>query len=207
MDSKSHITELAELREQFGDPLPVAVACVREQLDEHHKLFIQHSPLMCVATSDADGQPSISPKGDPPGFVHVADDRTLVIPDRPGNNRILSFQNLLENPKIALIFFVPGVRETLRIEGEARIVTDQELRELGRVHSKLPRVATVVRVTKAYFHCGKALIRSKAWQPEGKVAPGALPSFAQVMKEQTKAPMPVEQLDAFIESEYKKQLY
>ena len=207
MEIKSPIRDLDKLRGLFGEPIHVAVACEKDRLDEHHKRFIEYSPLICIASSSSAGQPFVSPKGDAPGFVHVADDHTLVIPDRPGNNKIHGFQNLIENPRLGLIFFIPGVRETLRIEGDATIATDEDIVQLGKARNKIPTLATVVRVTKAYFHCGKALIRSKAWDEESRIAPGVLPSFAQVIKDQTQAPMPVEEVQEFMEREYTEQLY
>lgn len=207
MEVKSPITDLAELRKLFGEPVHVAVASEKDRLDAHHRRFIENSPLICIASSNSAGQPFVSPKGDAPGFVHVADEQTLVVPDRPGNNKILGYQSLLENPKLGLIFLIPGVRETLRIEGEATIATDPEILLLGKARGKVPTLATVVRVTKAYFHCGKALIRSKAWEDEARIAPGVLPSFAQVLKDQTRAPMPVEEVQGFIQKEYEEELY
>lgn len=201
------IADAAGLDEQFGQPNDLVLACVKTSMDRYHKLFIAHSPLVCLASCSANGQPTISPKGDAPGFVRALDDRTLVIPDRIGNKKVLSFRNLVENPAVALIFFVPGCRETLRVEGKARIVRDPETLELGRVGQSLPAVATVVEVTRVYFHCGKALVRSKLWAPESRVAGGVLPSLGELLTVQTPFSGSIEEADAFAEDEYANRLY
>ena len=159
------INDPQELRDHFGEPLHIAVAVEKPQLDKHHRRFIEHSPFICIASAGGDGQPAVSPKGDTPGFVKVIDDKTLLIPDRPGNNKVEGFGNMVENPKVSLIFFIPGITETLRIHGEAEIVLDKELLKFGKAGAKLPKTATLIKVTKAYMHCGKALIRSKLWDP------------------------------------------
>ena len=207
MSAQNRIDEQAQLRSYYGDPHPVAVAIEKTYLDEHHKSFIENSPFVCVATSGKDGQPAISPKGDAPGFVTVLDDNTLVLPDRPGNNKVLGFRNLLENERIAMIFFVPGVRETLRVEGVAQIVLDPETLELGKEKDKLPRAATVVSVTKAYMHCGKAVIRSRLWDEDIKAAAANITSFAKVIREQTNTPKSLQDVEALIDHEYTDVLY
>jgi len=181
--STDAIASREALRSHYGEPLDIAVACEKPKLDKHHKRFIAHAPFMCLATSGAGGQPSVSPKGDAPGFVHVLDDETLVIPDRPGNNKVESFCNILENPKVSLIFFIPGISESLRIHGDAQIVTDTKMLELGKARSKLPPAAIVVKVTKAYLHCGKALIRSKLWDPATQVERSTLPTAGKILAE------------------------
>ena len=205
--STDAIASREALRSHYGEPLDIAVACEKPKLDKHHKRFIAHAPFMCLATSGAGGQPSVSPKGDAPGFVHVLDDETLVIPDRPGNNKVESFCNILENPKVSLIFFIPGISESLRIHGDAQIVTDTKMLELGKARSKLPPAAIVVKVTKAYLHCGKALIRSRLWDPERHIEKGVIPPFGQVVKEQVGAPMSAEEMQDVIDQEYEDKLY
>lgn len=195
------------LRERYGEPVALALAVIKTELDRHHRRFIEHSPFLCLAAAGADGQPSVSPKGDAPGFVKVLDERTLLLPDRPGNNKLEIFHRLLENPKVALIFFVPGVQETLRIEGEAEVTTEPSLLEAGRVGAKLPPAAVVVRVKRAYFHCGKALIRSRLWDPERHVAPGVIAPFAQVLEEQSAAQERQSELQARLDDLYANKLY
>ena len=123
------ITDLDSLEKHFDAPLDIAVAVERNSLDDYQKQFIQLCPFVCIATADTDGIPTISPKGDAPGFVRIIDDSTLLIPDRPGNNKIESFHNLLENPGVAIIFIIPGVHETLRIKGRAEINTSESMLE------------------------------------------------------------------------------
>ena len=201
------ITEPQELREHFGEPLHIAVAVEKTQLDEHHRRFIEHSPFICLASAGDDGQPAVSPKGDTPGFVRILDDKTLLIPDRPGNNKVEGFGNIVENPKVSLIFFIPGIIETLRIHGNAEIVLDTDLLKLGMAGSKLPATATLVNVTRAYMHCGKALIRSKLWDSERHIAKGVIPPFGQVIKEQAGVPKSRQEVQEIVDQEYQDNLY
>ncbi|HJP36018.1 MAG TPA: MSMEG_1061 family FMN-dependent PPOX-type flavoprotein [Gammaproteobacteria bacterium] len=195
------------VREHFGEPLHVAVAIVRDSLDQHHRTMIAHCPFICIATADAAGQPVVSPKGDAPGFVHVLDDHTILIPDRPGNNKVLGFSNIVENPKISVLFIIPGNAETLRIEGEARIALDDELLELGVAKGKRPPAALLVRVTKAYAHCGKSMLRSQLWDPARHVAKGDLPSLGEMIKAQAGTPLSVAEAEAVVADAYKNNLY
>lgn len=201
------ITGPRELRNHFGEPLHIAVAVEKPALDKHHRRFIEHSPFICMASSGADGQPAVSPKGDAPGFVKILDDNTLLIPDRPGNNKVEGFGNMVENPKVSLIFFIPGITETLRIHGEAEITLDEELLDFGKAGAKLPKTATLIKVTKAYMHCGKALIRSRLWDPERYIAKGVIPSFGLVVKEQANVPMSQEEVQGVVDQEYRDNLY
>lgn len=201
------ITDRQELRDHFGEPLHIAVAVEKPQLDEHHRRFIEHSPFVCFASAGGDGQPAVSPKGDAPGFVKVLDEKTLLIPDRPGNNKVEGFANIVENPKVSLIFFIPGIMETLRVHGEAEIVLDADLLKLGKVGSRPPTTATVINITKAYMHCGKALIRSKLWDPDRHIAKGVIPPFGQVIKDQSGVPKTQEEVQVIVDQEYQDNLY
>lgn len=205
--AQNTITDPKDLRDHFGEPLGIAVACEKPRLDKHHRRFIENSPFMCIASAGADGQPAVSPKGDAPGFVRVMDDTTLLIPDRLGNNKVEGFRNMLENPKVSLIFFIPGIIESLRIHGEVEIVRDEALLKLGAAKDKLPATAIVVKVTKAYMHCGKALIRSQLWDPEQHVAKDIIAPFGQVVKEQVNAPMTPEEVQSKIDHAYTEDLY
>ena len=128
--------------------------------------FIAKSPFCIIASSDPQGTIDVSPKGDPPGFVRVLDDKRLAIPDRPGNRRIDTFHNLMRDPRVGLLFIIPGKTETLRISGEARIVRDLELRESLQFKGKVPALALVVYVTHAFMHCPKCMVRGSIWQPD-----------------------------------------
>ena len=201
------INDHEELRDHFGEPLHIAVAVEKPQLDEHHRRFIEHSPFICIASAGADGQPAVSPKGDAPGFVKILDDKTLLIPDRPGNNKVEGFGNMVENPKVSLVFFIPGIMETLRVHGEAEIVLDEELLKLGKVGARSPSAATRINVTKVYMHCGKALIRSKLWDSNQHIAKGVIPPFGLVVKEQAGVPMSQEEVQGVVDQEYQDNLY
>jgi hypothetical protein len=176
------ISEIEELREVYGFPPDnsVAVRTVLPKLDRHHQAFIALSPFLVIASADAQGSPDVSPKGDLPGFVTVLDEHTLVIPDRPGNKKLLTLNNILENPSVSLIFFIPGRVDSLRVNGKAHITTDPTLLAPFEIKGKIPQSALVVAVDQAWLHCGKALIRSQLWEPEAQVAPDALPSLGQM---------------------------
>lgn len=201
------IIDQVTLHERYGEPVKLAVACELDHLDEHHKQFIRRSPFLCLSAVGADGQPSVSPKGDAPGFVEIIDEHTLLIPDRVGNNKVETFENVIDNPKVACIFFVPGLRETLRLWGEAEIFQDPALLERSKVRGKLPEAALLIRVIKAHFHCGKALVRSRLWDPDGHVAPGEFPPFGQVIKDQTRVADSAEELQAGMDELYTEKLY
>ena len=178
------IEDLSEIREIYGQPMERAVKKQLPRLEKHSRAFIAMSPFLVIASTDPDGRCDASPKGDAPGFVRVLDDETLLIPDRLGNNRIDTISNLLACPGVGLIFFVPGLRETLRVNGKVRITTDPALLEPCTVQGKLPRSGFLVSVEEVYFHCGKALIRSDLWNPEKFVAQTEFPSLGRVIAEQ-----------------------
>ncbi|MBL8699261.1 MAG: pyridoxamine 5'-phosphate oxidase family protein [Alphaproteobacteria bacterium] len=201
------VTSAAELREIFGSPSALAAVKVIPALDAHCRNFIALSPFLVIASTSRDGRADASPKGDPPGFVKVLDDRTLAIPDRLGNNRIDTFLNVVENPEIGLIFFVPGVEETLRVNGRAVISRDPTLLSRMVEQGKTPKVALVVSVREAYLHCAKALKRSRLWDPAAKVPRTALPSLARMILDQAKRDDPVEEVEARIEDAYRTKLY
>jgi PPOX class probable FMN-dependent enzyme len=207
MQFKDIITDPAQFRELMGEPPPACVAKTIALLDRHCRTFIASSPFVLIASSNARGQMDISPKGDPSGFVRVLDESTLAIPDRPGNRRADTFTNVLENPRVGLIFFVPGKSETLRISGRAKIVRDRDLRESMAVRDKAPDFALVVEVQEAFFHCSKCIIRSDLWNPQGWPALEGLPNLAQTMVDGGKLPMPVEELEEIIKQDESERLY
>jgi PPOX class probable FMN-dependent enzyme len=201
------IADLSTLEQHFDEPMDIALACMFDSLDKYHQQFIEHSPFVCLATSDKDGQPTISPKGDAPGFVRVVDENTLVMPDRIGNNKVESFHNLVENPKMGLIFMVPGMRETLRISAEASITSDHEVLRFAQVGKNPVKTGLLIKISKVYFHCGKAMIRSKLWDENSKITPGTLPSFGQILKAQTKLDATDEEAEGLLENAYTNELY
>ena len=207
MNFKDVIADPAQLREVMGNPPPACVAKTIAVLDRHCRAYIARSPFVLIASSNARGQMDISPKGDAPGFVRVLDDRTLAIPDRPGNRRADTFTNVLENPKIGLIFLVPGKSETLRVSGSAKIVRDADLLESMAARGKTPDLALVVAVEEAFFHCAKCIIRSSLWVPQAWPSLDGLPNLAQTMVDAAALPMSVETFEEIIKKDESERLY
>ena len=179
--SDYEITSEAQLRELTGSPVHELVQVKSTpMITPPLRTYIEQSPFLCLATHSADGSSDVSPRGDAPGFVHILDDKTLVIPERPGNKRLDSVVNIINQPQLALVFMIPGVLETVRVNGRGVISTDPELLALFPVNGKLPQLAIVVTVEEAFGHCSKAFRRSKLWQddylPKDKV-----PSLAEMM--------------------------
>ena len=204
---QDRITDRDALHEYYGEPVAMAVKCEFDSLDAHHRFFIQHSPFLCLAGAGRDGQPSVSPKGDAPGFVKVLDDKHLLLPDRIGNKKVETFEHLLENPKVALVFMVPGIKEVLRIWGEAEIRRDPELLDQVRGRGKRPPAALLIRITKAYFHCGKSVIRSRLWDPASQENASKFPPFGCVIRDQGQVKESAEALQADMERRYRELLY
>jgi PPOX class probable FMN-dependent enzyme len=203
----SIIEHIGEIREIYGHPMERTVKKQLPRLEKHSRAFIALSPFLVMATCDTEGRCDASPKGDAPGFVTVLDDETLLIPDRLGNNRVDSIGNILQHPRIGLIFFVPGIRETLRVNGRARITTDPALLEPTAVNGKLPRSGILVAADEVYFHCGKALIRSDLWNPEKHVARKDFPSLGIVIAEQIGQKVAPEEAERATEESYVARLY
>ncbi|MDE2515648.1 MAG: pyridoxamine 5'-phosphate oxidase family protein [Rhodospirillales bacterium] len=180
MDASDCITDLATLEAVYGTPSAPALAKEIDFLHPHYQAMIATSPFMVLATSGPDGM-DCSPRGDPAGFVTVADARTLLIPDRRGNNRTDSLRNILADPRVALLFLIPGIGETLRVNGRAEIVIAPALLEQFREQGKLPRSVLRVTVEKAYFQCPKALVRSRLWDPSLHLARSSLPSTGSIL--------------------------
>ena len=178
------IEDPGRLRALYGPPSEQSLKKQSSRLDQHARDFIAGSPLLVIASCDPTGRCDASPKGDAPGFVQVLDDRTLLIPDRLGNNRVDTIGNLLECPGIGLIFFVPGINETLRVNGRARITTDPLLLQPLAVNGKAPRSGILITADEVYFHCGKALIRSAVWNPERHRKRSDFPGLGRVLTEQ-----------------------
>jgi PPOX class probable FMN-dependent enzyme len=201
------IEDIGEIREIYGEPMERAVKKQLPRLEKHSRAFIALSPFLVIASSDANGRVDASPKGDAPGFVRVIDDETLLIPDRLGNNRIDTISNLLDSPGVGLIFFVPGLRETLRINGTARVTTDPALLEPCTVQGKVPRSGILVTAEEVYFHCGKALIRSDLWNPEKMLKHSDFPSLGRIIAEQIGDGRPIEESERYTAESYRTRLY
>jgi PPOX class probable FMN-dependent enzyme len=202
------VTSEQELRTTVGHPTELALRKQLPELDVHCRDFIARSPFLLLATANAQGQCDVSPKGDVPGFVLVLDDRHLAIPDRPGNRRLDGMKNLLENPHVGLIFLIPGKEETLRINGRAWIVRDEELLERMTVTGKRPQLAIGVEVEECFFHCAKAFKRSRLWQPAEWSDGSGLAPAAQVFLDHAKpAGATVEDVERRLQESYTKRLY
>jgi PPOX class probable FMN-dependent enzyme len=176
------IRDEAVLREVIGSPTELVLTKIADRLNALTRQFVEHSPFVCVATARPDGGLDVSPRGDPPGFVRILDERTLVLPDRPGNRIADTLTNLLEDPRIALLFLIPGIGDTFRVNGRARIVDDAELLAPSAVDGKVPRLGLLVSIEEAYTQCSKALIRSDLWNPEHHVDRSELPSSGEILR-------------------------
>lgn len=194
------------LRAHMGQVSPLADRKVLARLDAHCRRFIELSPFLVLATADADGRVDASPRGDPPGFVRVLDDTALVLPDRPGNNRVDSFANLLASPGVGLIFFVPGIDETLRVNGTARLSTDADALADSAIAGRVPRTGLLVQVEEAFFHCAKALKRAHLWDPAVQVDRRTFPTLGRILADQI-AGIRADEADERVETSYRDRLY
>ncbi len=177
------IDDEAALRALLGEPLAIVSAKTSDRLNRLTRQFIERSPLVLIATSARDASCDVSPRGDPAGFVRILDDRTLLIPERPGNRLADSLRNIVESPHVGLLFIIPGVGDTFRVNGRATLTTDSALLEPSAVEGKTPRLGILVDVEQAFTHCSKAFIRSDFWNPERFVDRGTLPTNGEIHKE------------------------
>jgi PPOX class probable FMN-dependent enzyme len=201
------ITTEDQLREAIGHPGAGAATKAIDHIDHHFAGFIEKAPFVLIASSDGAGNQDISPKGDPAGFVLVLDEHTLAIPDRPGNRRADTFSNILKNPGVALFFMVPGIAETLRVQGTASIVRDAALRDRMAVNGKAPALALVVRVHDAFMHCAKCIIRSDLWDSASWPNPADVPSLSNAIIEQKGYQITPEQLQRSLQKDVEERLY
>ena len=207
MDSVEIVKDITEIREIYGEPMERTIKKQLPRLEKHSRAFIALSPFLVIASTGPSGLCDASPKGDAPGFVRVIDDETLLIPDRLGNNRVDTIGNLLSSPGVGLIFFVPGVNETLRVNGRARITTDPALLEPCTVQGKVPRSGILITAEEVYFHCGKALIRSDLWNPDKHVAQSDFPSLGRIIAEQIGDGRSIEESERYTAESYRTRLY
>ncbi|ASR38557.1 pyridoxamine 5'-phosphate oxidase [Prauserella marina] len=178
------VTTEAELREIVKEPPQPIWDKDIARIDQHARTIIAHSPFVLLATSAPDGTCDVSPRGDPPGSVLVLDDNTLALANRPGNRRVDSFRNVLHNPHVGLLFLVPGMNETLRVNGSATLVSDAPFFDDLVVKDKRPDLAVVVHVEELYMHCAKAFLRASLWQPDTWPERNSLPSLGRISKDQ-----------------------
>ncbi|MDQ0785300.1 PPOX class probable FMN-dependent enzyme [Streptomyces sp. B3I7] len=188
----------------IGEPDPMAKNKIIDHIDEQYHRFIAHSPFLTMATSDAAGSADCSPRGDYPGFVKVLDPHTLVIPDRPGNRIADAFRNLAGNDGIGLLFLIPGMRETLRVNGRAYPTDEPEVLARLQAEGRTPRLAIVVRVEQAYAHCGRALVRSRLWDPASRALADEMPTPGEMFTAQLGLDIDPRVIDAGLEETYRK---
>jgi PPOX class probable FMN-dependent enzyme len=177
----THITTEAELRDVIGSTTPVVQSKISDRLNDLTRQFIERSPFMLLASSSADGTCDVSPRGDPPGFVHILDEQTLLLPERPGNKLADSLRNVLDNPHVGLLFLIPGVGDTLRVNGRATLTTDSTLLAPLAVEGKTPKLGLLVEIDEVFTHCSKAFIRSDLWNPERHIERSELPSQGEIL--------------------------
>lgn len=201
------VTSEAEVRAIIPGTIERQVRKVIDHIDEHVRIWIERSPFMTMATYSSTGAVDVSPKGDPAGFVKVIDEKTLAIPDRPGNHRFDSFLNIFQTGRIGLMFLVPNRLEVVRVSGTAQVVRDLELRKRMAVEGKVPDFAIVVRVEEAFYHCGKAVIRSALWEPEKAVSVEGLPTYGRALKAHGALDTPLEEIERLTEDNLKYRLY
>ena len=196
-----------ELRGYFPISVERAKLKVLDGLDRHCIDFIARSPFLCIGTSRPDGCSDVSPRGDPPGFVHVADANTLLIPDRPGNNRLDTMSNIMHNPKVGLLFFIPGLGETLRVNGDAWIIDDEG--ELARFEFQrhIPKVAIAVTVREAFIHCAKAIRRSRLWEEDAKIDPNSFTRIGDIISDHIKGRKSGDEIEEILKENYRTQMY
>ena len=207
----ARFNDVIETREQFrsimGEPSDKVTRKSLSALDRHCGLFIGRAPFMLIASADSNGKTDVSPKGDPIGFVKILDDKTLAIPDRLGNKRADTIENVLQNPSVGLIFLIPGKTETLRVSGKAQVVRDEALRDSMAVKGKSPDFVIIVTVEEAFFHCSKCMIRSKLWLTEHWPDLQGLPRLAQTMVDGGKLELTEGEMHEIVVNDERERLY
>ena len=201
----------AELRKAFPATHDIAIKKCLNHIDTYARAFIERSPFLCIGTQTDDGRADVSPRGDPSGFVRILDERTLLIPDRPGNNRLDTLSNILTNPAVGLLFLVPGFDDTMRVNGRAVLTNDPKLLESMAINDRVPTIAIAVHVEEVFIHCAKALRRSKLWEASELQDRSEVPSLMKIIMDQTDSapsdPGEQKKLDDALEEEYRKTLY
>lgn len=201
------LTSREELRGLYKATHERAIQKELGALDPHAKAFIGRSPFLLIGSSDGKGNADVTPRGDRPGFVAVLDDRTIAIPDRPGNNRLDTLENVIANPSVGLLFLIPNMNETLRLNGLARITTYEGLRERLAVDGKLPTTVLVVEVRSVYIHCAKAFLRSNLWAPETWPARSEMPTLGEILKDQIAFAATAAETDEALAEAYAKTMW
>ena len=214
-EEKQFVTTLAELDAIVPPPSGGAAGKTMRRIERYARQFIGLSPFCCLSTSDGQGNADVTPRGDQPGFVRVLDETTLLVPERPGNNRMDSLRNIIQNPSLGLLFLIPGFEDTLRVNGRGRVTKDPKVLADSAVDGKLPKFGVLVSVDEAFFHCAKAFRRSRLWDPTAQLPRNTMPTLARMIMDQMaevaqeKLPEQAEvsAVDAEIEEDYRTQLY
>lgn len=205
--AKDIVTDVDELYDGARQPYENQKRKIIDHLDPHCRNWIEHSTFLTMATVDRSGNMDVSPKGDPAGFVKVLDDKTLAIPDRPGNHRYDGFRNILETGRVGLVFLVPNRNEVVRVNGHAQVVRDIEIRQELSMKGRVPDYAVIVHVEEAFYHCGKAIIRSRLWHPEEAGPVDALPTYAQALMDMGQLTEDMSDLEDRLRHNDEKRLY
>ena len=203
------VTTRDELRTIYKTPRPTDASMRKELrgLDGHCRSFIGKSPFVLIGSSDNSGNADVTPKGDKPGFTAILDNSTIAIPDRPGNNRLDTLENIIRNPSVGLLFLIPGMNETLRVNGDARITVDPTLRERLAVDGREPQSVIVVTVKAAYMHCAKAFMRSELWKPDSWYDRATLPTLGKILSDQMAHAETVDDFDRSLDDAYSKTMW
>lgn len=215
VEEKQFVTSLAELDAMVPPPTGGAAGKTMHRIERYARQFIGLSPFCCLATSDGKGNADVTPRGDKPGFVRVIDEKTLLVPERPGNNRMDSLRNIIQNPSLGLLFLIPGFEDTLRVNGRGRVTKDPGLLADSAVNGKLPKFGVLVAVDELFFHCAKAFRRSRLWDPAAQLPRDTMPTLARMIMDQMAevankalpAQAEVSAVDAEIEENYRTELY
>jgi PPOX class probable FMN-dependent enzyme len=207
MEHPPRIDNEDSLRAVYQQPMKAVREKSLPHLDRHSRRFIELSPFFCIGSSQPNGLADVSPRGGEPGFVHALDDGHIAFPDRPGNNRLDTLTNILHQPAVGLLFFLPGVHEMLRVNGLASISTEEPLMARFVHDAKRPRSVVVIETREVYFHCSKALRRSDLWNPDKHLPKGVFPSLGQIARDQLKLLIPARVIDFALRQDAKKNLY
>ncbi len=207
----SRIAEKSTLKARMGEVGELAAKKTLPRIDKYARIYIERSPFLCIGTADEHGHADVSPRGDPPGFVRVVDDKTLIIPDRPGNNRVDTMSNIIANPKVGILFLIPGIDDTLRVNGRAEIIDDPQELAPAAVNGRAPKIGIRVHVEEVFFHCAKAFRRSKLWDPAQHQDRSFLPGIAHMVMEQARAcavdTEESDKVEAEVQEDYRSGLY
>ena len=201
------VTSIEEVYRDMRRPYVSQTSKFIDHIDAHIAAWIEHSTFLTMATVDKDGNMDVSPKGDPAGFVKILDDKTLAIPDRPGNHRYDGFQNIMETGRIGLVFLVPHRSEVVRINGRAQVIRDLPVREACAIKGRVPDFAILTHVEEAFYHCGKAIIRSRLWHPQAHPQVETLPTYAEALIAHGQLDVDYDEMHAHLRNNEENRLY